>query len=355
MNDVQVQSKEPGGQLLELTIASSKQLMRDLQSILSIVIMFGFLCLMTFGIAWFVNYSNEAKATVFVAEIQNKNSLMSELQKQGILTTEDPSTVVPNVTVSGGDGDEQVLISVDSNNRDGMPQWLPVHRALEAAGVEPSQISVVDADGFVLIDYLRQNLPSLMLLGVLLVSLNGLSVQLVTLRKHGLLTLLATTPVSKTKFVVAQTPVRFLIALAMLCCLIGVSAARGYLDPLGVVRLTVTVVLGTVMMMSVGFLLGSRSKSIEAISVSTLLITMLTYFAGGYVFPRHLLPGFVNTLLDWIPSSWFLQAVGEDLVGVSAQAPVPVLWLLMAGITLLCTLVTARLFSWGAESKVRAR
>lgn len=200
-------------------------------------------------------------------------------------------------------------------------------------------------------DYLRLNLATCIVVGYLAIAITGTTVPLVALRERGTLRLLGTTPLKRLTFLLAQTPARFALGAAEALVILAIALARGYLDPLQTLRLSVTLLLGLVMLFSFGYLLASRLRNAEVANQFTGLIPIIVLLTSGTVFPPSLFPDWLVPVLNAIPTAWFIQAAGADLSGYTPFASVYVLWGLMAAATVVATLLAARLFRWDIRDR----
>lgn len=333
-----VQSDTPRSAFVELSSASAKELVRNKKGSFSILFMVGFLFLLIVGINQAVNVAGRPAPVVSVSgDASSVSSVEAAFDDAGIALATAGSNAT--VTVQG----ESAMVVVDTADP---PYWFGIVDALEGAGVSSSKISVVDDTGFVQSDLVRANLATIAALGFMAITFMGTAVPLVAMRERGTLRLLGTTPLRKLTFIAAQTPVRAAAGLIVAAVVVVVSIVMGYLDFGGVLSLLVSFVLGLAMFFSFAYLLASRSRNTEFINSIAVIVPIVVMFASGDVFPKQILPDWIEVILQWLPSSWFVQAASADLVGSATMLPVPILWLMMAGCTVAMSLLAARLFVW---------
>lgn len=328
----------PRSAFRELSSASAKELVRNRKGSFSIVFMVGFLFALIVGLNFAVNVADRPAPVVALSGDGDAVArAQSSLEAAGIRIDPAAANVAVEVSAAGA----RVTLDVADP-----PRWFDLVREVERSGVDAPGIRVTDSTGFAHLDLVRANLATIAAVGIMAVAFMGTALPIVVMRERGTLRMLGTTPVRKLTFIAAQTPVRAVATLAIGVAVAGIAVAMGYLAPGGVVSLAVTVVLGTLMFFSFAYLLASRSRSPELINAVSVLLPIAVMFASGDVFPKQVLPDWLAVALDWLPSSWFIQAASADLAGMPPVAPVPILWLLMAACTAAVALAAARLFSW---------
>ncbi|MFK4760071.1 ABC transporter permease [Microbacterium sp. ZW T5_45] len=330
-----------GSAFVEMTVAGAKEQWRDRRGLFSALFSFGFFLLLMFALNLAINVQGRADPVVVVTGEQTAvERVLMSLGEHGIEATSGPGADV-SVTVTSVSAD--VVVGVPGSRA---PAWLEVQRAVEAAGYSPADITATEPDGFVVVDLLRANLAGVVLLGFLSATFTGTSLALVTARSRGLLRLLGTTPVRRLDYVCAQIPLRFGFAALIAVVTLIVSMVNGYSSGGGILRLSITLLVGLAMCFSFALLLGSRSRKPEIITQAAVMIPILALFATGAVFPRTVLPEWVWSVTDMLPTNWLVQAAGADLAGTATTLPIPALWALMLGATVIATLIAARSFVW---------
>lgn len=329
---------KPRSAFIELSSASAKELVRNKKGSFSILFLVGFLFLIIVGINQAVNVHGRPAPVVSISgESSAGSSIEAAFEEAGIAVAPAGS----NASISVRDGSAMVVLDTADP-----PYWFGIVTALEKAGIATSEISVVDDSGFEQTDLLRANLATIAALGFMALTFMGTAVPVVTMRERGTLRLLGTTPLRKLTFIAAQTPARAAAGLIVAVIVIAGSLVMGYTGVGGVLRLLVSFVLGLAMFFAFAYLLASRSRNTELINSIAVLVPIVVMFASGDVFPKQILPDWLAAALDWLPTSWFVQAASADLVGSPSMLPVPVLWLMMTGCTVVIALLAARLFVW---------
>lgn len=338
-----VDRRPPRSAFVELSAASAKELLRNKKGSFSILFMVGFLFLIIVALNQAVNVAGRPGPAVSVSgDATSVASVEVAFKEAGIRVDAGAS----NAMVSVQSGAATVVLDTEEP-----PFWFGIVAALEQAGVSSSEISVVDGTGFEQTDLLRANLATIAALGFLAITFMGTAVPVVAMRERGTLRLLGTTPLRKLTFIAAQTPARAAAGLVVGAAVVAVALGMGYIDGFGLLRLLVSFTLGLAMFFAFAYLLASRSRNAEFINYIAAMVPIAAMFASGDVFPKQILPDWLEAALEWLPSSWFVQAASADLVGSSSMLPVPALWLMMATCTILVALVAARLFVWDDKER----
>ncbi|MGO2750273.1 MAG: ABC transporter permease [Pseudoclavibacter sp.] len=330
---------------VELSSWNAKDLYRNKKGLFSILFMFLFFLALIVLLNFAINYGNRPEPVVVVSgDYASVEKVIGALAKENIsATTGESAEIDSKANVHILVGEDQALITLNSVDS---PRWIALAATVSGVGYEASNVKVVDDAGSVMVDLLRENLAGVVAIGFMAITFMGTSVPLVALRQKGTLRLLGTTPVRKLTFIAAQTPVRFALGAVVSILLVSFATALGYLDFFQVLRLAFTLFLGLTMFFAFAYLLASRSRNTEFISQISALIPIFALFASGSVLPKGILPDWVAVALNLLPTTWFIQAAGNDLVGVEGFTSVYVLWAMMICIALCSAALAARLFVW---------
>ncbi|MGD8167304.1 ABC transporter permease [Herbiconiux sp. P16] len=207
-------------------------------------------------------------------------------------------------------------------------------------------LNVVESDGSDQPDVLRANLSLVLVCGLMAIAFAGTTVPLVALRQRGTLKLLGTTPLRRFTFLLAQTPVRFLLGTSEAAVILAIAGGHGYLQPLSALRLCATFLIGFAMFFAFAYLLASRSSNPDLMLQLMGLVPVVVLFASGTFLPFADSPPFLEWMSRTLPSTWFLQALNADLIGEEPFLDITVLWGLMAMATGLLLALGTVLFRW---------
>ena len=327
--------------LYELSVASSKELLRNSKTLFGLLFMFFFFLVLIWGVHLGVNGNRDAPV-VGVTGPQAAR-LVETLGDRGIeARIIDETDVTDDITARVSLTADAAVVRLGQPE----PDWIPLADAVGSVGIADARIAVLDADGAPETDILRVNLATALVLGIMAIAFMGTSVSLVRLRQRGTLRLFGTTPVKRLAFIVAQQPVRLALAVAEVAVIVAIAWSQGYVEQLAVLRLGVTLLLGVGMLFSFAFLLAVRSTNEELVAQLCGLIPVVIILTAGTVFPIYGLPGWVQALFDALPTTWFLQAVSADIAGTEPFTSIYLLWAMMAAVGVGVSLLAARLFAW---------
>jgi len=241
-----------------------------------------------------------------------------------------------------------VTFLYDDTNPEGRSARAAADRAIQrAAGrVDPVKTTTqkVQEPGSRYIDFL---IPGLIGVGIMSNGVWGLGFSIVDTRRRKLTKLLMATPMSKLDYLLSYViwrvillPVEVVIPIAFGALAFGVPM-RGSWMAVGVLTL-----LGSMMFSSIGILVGSRVRTIEAISGIINIVIMPMWIVSGVFFSAQRFPEFIQPIIRVLPLTLLIDALrAVELRG----APLGDQWLQMAamGAWLVATFVAGlALFRW---------
>ncbi len=196
--------------------------------------------------------------------------------------------------------------------------------------------------------YLHFLFPGLLCSSVMLAGLYGMGYAMARYRQNSFLKKLATTPVSRGTFVIAQVLGRaVLVVLQVASLLVCGLYAFSLPAPFGsMLSASVVAVVGLFVFCGLGFALACVIRSDAVLSdVISALALPITLFSGMF-FPIDVLPRPLFELCRWLPSTLMIDAARATLLygaGLTAVA-LPLLLLLLWGA--LAFALSLRLFRW---------
>ena len=269
----------------------------------------------------------------------------SALERAGVqvVAPDDPDRNT-RVTVHEG----RALVVLDAADQ---AAWDPIWRGLRDAGVPAHGVTVMDDEGDVKIDPLQENLGIVVLVGVASLAFIGTTVPLVAMRERGLLRLLGVTPLRRSTFLLAQLPLRALVAVGILVLTTGIAVWRRYVDGVDLPALGVSFLLGAAMLFALALVFAARSRNAEATQQTMVMVTIGLVFASGGLLPQSILPAAVPVAMNCLPTTWFVAAASASLTGAEPFLPVPALWGLMSLVTVAAGVLAVRWFEWDQSER----
>jgi len=338
----------PRSALAELSLTNARELLRDGKTMFFLL----FFPLFFLGLFWFLANTIDAESpqpVVAVQESTGSAALIDRLEADGFAASTLPAgetTTDATAIVTLGSSGAQVLLDADE-----APQWRGLVDAVASEGIAKSAITTAYSDGSPVNDPLRNSLASIVMVSFLSLALLGTAVPVVALRGKGTLRLLGTTPLKRSTFILSQSPARFLLGVAQLGLVVGVTAVLGYVSPAAMPRLIVTALLGLTMLFALGYLIGSRASNAEAATTIVSLLIPVALMLSGSIIPLSVFPPEVSAVVSWLPTTVLANALSVDLVGATGAANVWVAWGVMAGVAVVAGGLATWLFRWDQGEK----
>ena len=186
------------------------------------------------------------------------------------------------------------------------------------------------------------------MLGMLLMWANlSVGSVLVGWRKQGILRRLAATPLRPAELVGSQILARVSLSLAQGAALVGVAyLAFGVQIEGSVWALALTVALGALAMLAVGFVIGSFAPSQEVAQSLTFLIGFPMIFLSGSYFPVSSAPAFLTPLIEAMPLSYLNDALRAIMTNGAGLATVQTDLLVLSAWLVVALILSIRAFRW---------
>lgn len=166
-------------------------------------------------------------------------------------------------------------------------------------------------------------------------------------RNSKLLRRLQLSPVSTRTIVGARVAVTVAIALVQMAIFVGVGALFFELVLTGSWPAAVPLlVVGTLCFMSIGLLAGAVAKTTEgAVNMANFLVLPMAFLSGSF-FPLDGAPGWLQAISSVLPLRWLNDGMLDVMVRGEPWSAIGLPVLMLAGFSLVVTLLAARLFRW---------
>jgi ABC-2 type transport system permease protein len=252
------------------------------------------------------------------------------------------------VTLAAAPGPDGVVYRYDDTNPEARTARMLVDRAVQrAAGrVDPVAVreDIARDVGSRYIDFL---VPGLVGMGVMGNSIWGLAFSIVDARRRKLMKRLIATPMRRHEYLLSFLLWRMLL----LGFEVGIPIGFGVLVfgvPLrgSIVQLAALAVMGSLSFSSLGLLIASRSRTIEAVSGLTNVVMMPMWIMSGVFFSSQRFPDAIQPLIRALPLTALIDALrantlqGTGLTHLGPQLAVLGAWLVV------CFGLALRLFRW---------
>jgi len=196
-------------------------------------------------------------------------------------------------------------------------------RARGAADVARIPTFVVSTGGHHGGPYSAYLLPGMLGLNLLMMGLFSVGMVDVTLREKGGYKRLATTPLPRYVFLAAQVSVRLVVVIVSAAILMGAGAAMfGVTNQGSYLSLLALIVLGAACFSSLGYLLGSFARTVDAYGGLANMVFLPTMMLSGVYFSLDAAPAWLQRgaeLLPLTPLLAALRAVFNDGASLASQ------------------------------------
>jgi len=175
---------------------------------------------------------------------------------------------------------------------------------------------------------------------------------LTSYRERGILRRFKTTPLSPIAVLGAQIIVAYVMTMLSALLLISLAALFfGIRIPGNPLEIFVAFTIGAISFFSIGFVLGGIFKTarVSYSAGTTLYFPMI--FASGAAIPIQIMPDFIKAISHFIPLTYVVNLIKDAWLGTEFEAggglaASGVNIAVLAGIFVVCSLLSARIFRW---------
>ncbi|MFC2035362.1 ABC transporter permease [Chloroflexota bacterium] len=193
------------------------------------------------------------------------------------------------------------------------------------------------------IDYL---VPGILAMSVLFLGLFG-ALPMVEWREKQVLKRFSATPLNRFTVVASQIIYRLVLAVAQASIIIIVAGLVFNVEVVGNwFMLFGLVILGTLTMVSIGYLAVSRARTVEGAMPIVQLIQFPMLFLSGIFFPVDFMPSFMRPLVAAMPITYLGDALRQVMVDTSPLHPIPMDVAILTGWLVVSIVLTIRFFRW---------
>jgi ABC-2 type transport system permease protein len=170
-------------------------------------------------------------------------------------------------------------------------------------------VDEINAHNLKYIDFL---LPGLIALSVMQLAVFSVAFVFVDFKEKGILKRVLATPVKPYQFVTANIITRLLVAVvqALFFILVGVIFFKVHVIG-SYLYILVTVILGALMFLGLGFTISGLSKTTESVPALANLVVFPMLFLGGTFFPIDSMPTWLQYISKVLPLTYFSTALRD--------------------------------------------
>ncbi|QIM16455.1 ABC transporter permease [Leucobacter insecticola] len=189
---------------------------------------------------------------------------------------------------------------------------------------------------------LKRTFVMVSFIGFMGIAFGTTTVPLVRYRSLGTLRQLSTTPARVSAFLLGHVPVRAGLVAAESIIVVAVMLTQG-VSPLHTLQAIVTLLLGGLLLLALGYLVAARLKNPNVALQLTYLAPMFVLASSGAMIPLSVYPGWLESVCRFLPTTWFADALNAQITGSAPALPLGIAWLLLAFTTAAFAALAARL------------
>jgi len=229
----------------------------------------------------------------------------------------------------------RVIVDALSHEISQQPPLLAVNEVTEGEQSEDGGVRTIDF-----------MVPGILAMSVLFLGLQG-SMPIVEWRENGSLKHLGASPLNRGMIVYSQVTQR--MVLSVIQALILITIARFVFDVQMVGNwwlLMGILLLGTLTLISIGFLIVARARTVEGAIPMVMGIQFPMMFLSGIFFPTDMMPDFMEPIMAALPLTYLGDAFRQIMVDATPMYPMWVDAAVLGGWLVVSMVLAVRLFRW---------
>lgn len=217
----------------------------------------------------------------------------------------------------------------------------PASLAVSQAPIEPSSENT-PADNF----GINFMVPGVLAMSVLFLGLQGV-MPIVEWRENKTLKRLGASPLNRSLIVYSQITQRLILSVIQALLLIGIAYFVFDVQMVGSWWLLLgMLLLGTMALISIGFLIVARAKTVEGATPLVMGIQFPMMFLSGIFFPTDMMPSFMEPIMAALPLTYLGDAFRQIMVNAEPLYPLWVCAAVLGGWLVVTMALTVRFFKW---------
>lgn len=171
---------------------------------------------------------------------------------------------------------------------------------------------IVNTENLRYIDFM---VPGVIAMSLMQGSMFAVIGAIVVSREKGILKRLFATPLPKWVYITANIITRMLMSMMQIALLIGLSYAIFQIRIVGNLALVaLTACLGSLVFLSMGFLVSGLAKTSESARAMIMPVQMLFMFTSGVYFDRSVLPKWLFDITQYLPLTYLSDSLKDIMV-----------------------------------------
>ena len=186
------------------------------------------------------------------------------------------------------------------------------------------------------ISFTQYLLTGVLIMSMMSAGMNATAVTIADHRERNTFKLMSCLPLSPSAYIGAILASRVIVLVAaaafLIACARAVFGITISMDPVRLVNAAVILMIGNLMLLSLGLALAARmSSATTAVFICNIVYLILLFFSD-LTMPLSALPGNVRTILQAVPTAHFVAALratllqGASLYGQSGQIAIMIAW-----------------------------
>ncbi|MCX6012559.1 MAG: ABC transporter permease [Chloroflexi bacterium] len=193
------------------------------------------------------------------------------------------------------------------------------------------------------IDYL---VPGILAMSILFLGLFG-ALPMVEWRQKQVLKRFGATPLKRSTLVLSQVIYRLILAVIQAAIIISVGYFAFHVQMVGNWGILLgLILLGTLVMVSIGYLLVSRVKTTEGALPLIQLVQFPMLFLSGIFFPIEIMPSFMRPIISAMPLTYLGDAFRQVMVDATPAYSMLLNVAVLSAWFIACMILAIRFFRW---------
>jgi ABC-2 type transport system permease protein len=190
-------------------------------------------------------------------------------------------------------------------------------------------------------------LPNFLALSVLWLGLFATAIPIAQNRENKVLLRMGATPLSSWELMFGFTLWRLTLGIIQTILFLATGITiLGLPTPDNIFLLLAAVIAGNLTFISMGYMISAISTSTESAGSITQLFNFPMMFLSGIFFTQDMLPDIINKVSLVIPLTYLADLYRQIIVDYPGTMPIPVSFAVLAGFSVLFSLIALRLWRW---------
>lgn len=188
--------------------------------------------------------------------------------------------------------------------------------------------------------------PGILAMSIMMTGFFGV-IPLVEWREKKVLKRLGVTPLRRSTVVLSQVAFRLVLTVLQAIILLGVAYLVFDVQVIGNwFTLFGLLLLGTLSFISIGYLVASRTRTVEGAMPIINLITFPMMFLSGIFFPIEIMPDFLRPIIETLPLTYLGDGFRQIMVGAPPLHSLTTDIVVLGGWLVVCMVLAIRFFRW---------